>query len=370
MTRKIILGLWLAGLAAFSAGAGAQKLAPETLQAAHEQGRVRVMVTLHSAPQAPSRATASPQERTEANATTDAVLRALPPRGHVLRHRYAQVPAIALDADPATLRRLRDHPSVRSIDIDAGGSGGAVEPDEATRLNKVSDLKDLGLDGAGLKVAVIDTGVDTDHADLQARLIGEQCFCSGGGGCCPNGSAVKSGAGAAQDDNGHGTNVAGIIVGEGSVVPRGGVPAARLVAIKVLDRNNRFCCTSDVVAALDWLATAHPDVDVVNLSLGTDALFGGDCDGVAAYTQALSAAVNALVERGAVVTVSSGNAGGLTGMAAPACVRNALSVGATWDFAGGRSVSWAAATSPQRPDRSPASATAARPPTCLRRELS
>jgi Subtilase family len=113
------------------------------------------------------------------------------------------------------------------------------------------------------------------------------------------------------------------------------LPAVSLVAVKVIDRNNRFNSTSDVIAALDWLAAQHPDIDAVNLSLGTDALFAGDCDNSAAWAQALAVAVANLNALGAVVTASSGNQGNLAGMSAPACIRNVVSNAATWDFSGG-----------------------------------
>src|SRR3546814_16645555 len=64
-------------------------------------------------------------------------------------------------------------------------------------------LDALGLGGKGRKVAVIDSGVDVDHADLAGRLVDEACFCSpvsGGAGCCPNMTATQPGPGAAVDD--------------------------------------------------------------------------------------------------------------------------------------------------------------------------
>ncbi len=225
-----------------------------------------------------------------------------------------------------------------AIDADMPGGGHAVAPDESSDLNAVSPLLPLGLDGAGMKVAVVDTGVDLDHPDLQARVVGEQCFCQRptGGGCCPNGAATQSGAGSAQDDHSHGTHVSAIIVGEGVVAPRGALPRASLVAVKVMDANNAFCCISDVIAALDWLAVHHPDVDAVNMSLGTiSTLYAGDCDAASAATQAMAQAVGALISRGAVVTASAGNQSNPQAMAMPACISNVFSAGATWDFSGG-----------------------------------
>jgi hypothetical protein len=315
--------------------AQAGELSPSALKAAKQQGQVRVLVMLHD--QAPPSALRDNVLRKRAVADkVGAVLSRMGPGGTVKR-RFALVPAFAVVADAATLQRLASDPLVARIDIDAPGRGHAA-PDEASVLNRVNTLPEMGYGGAGMKVAVIDSGVDTDHADFASRLVGQQCFCSnagGVGGCCPNGQATQSGAGSAEDAHGHGTNVAGIIVGQGTVSRRGAQPGAQLVAVRVLDANNNFCCSSDVVAAMDWVAANHPDVDVVNMSLGTSALFAGDCDTQTSFTQAMATAVNALVARGAVVTASSGNAADATAMGAPACARNAFSVGATWDFTGG-----------------------------------
>ena len=326
-------------LLAAAAHARAGSLSPKALAEAHAHGKVRVLVMLRDpAHDATAARAIGPQRRAAVAAKVDGVLSRLPAHAYGLRRRFSVVPAMAVEVDEAALLRLRDDPDVLRIDIDTPGGGHAVAPDEASVLNAVSPLQGLGFDGTGMKVAVIDTGVDTNHLDLQSRIVGQQCFCSsssGVGGCCPNAQATQAGAGSAEDDNGHGTNVSGIMVGQGIAAPRGALPGAQLVAVKVLDRNNAFCCSSDVIAAMDWIASNHPDVDAVNLSLGTSALFPGDCDGAAAYTQAMATAVNALVARGALVSASAGNQGNSTATSAPACIAAAVNVGATWDFTGG-----------------------------------
>ncbi len=321
--------------------AHAQRVSAAAQQQAQREGEVRVFVMLRDpAADAPrgvaAKRDATPKLHARVRGDVDAVLSKLPARanGRVLQ-RFERVPAVVLRADAATLAALNRDPRVARVDLDVGGSGAAVAPDESSVLNQVHQLAALGVGGAGMKVGVVDTGIDTDHVDFLGRIVGQQCFCSVGTGCCPNGASSQSGAGAAEDDQGHGTNVAGIIGGDGTVAPRGALPAVSLVAVKVIDRNNRFNSTDDVVAALDWIASQHPDIDAVNLSLGTDALFAGDCDSAAAWTQALAVAVANLNALGAVVTASSGNNGNLTSMTAPACIRNVVSTAATWDVSGG-----------------------------------
>jgi subtilisin family serine protease len=191
----------------------------------------------------------------------------------------------------------------------------------------------LGYTGRGVTVAILDSGVDESHPDLAGRIVDEQCFCrnSDGSGCCPNGQTVQAGGGAAADDHGHGTNVAGIIGSRGVVAHTGVAPGTNLVVIKVLDRNGRFQTASQVISGLDWLIENHPEVRVVNMSLVTDALFEGACDSTVSFTIAFAAAINTLRQRGTITFACSGNNASPTMMSAPACVDSAVSVGAVYD---------------------------------------
>jgi hypothetical protein len=185
--------------------------------------------------------------------------------------------------------------------------------------------------GAGATVAVLDSGIDTDHDDLTDDLAHEACFLDGGGdGQCPDGTPQQTGPGAAEDDHGHGTSVAGIVTSRGSRAPEGVAPDAEIVAIKVLNADNRFSSFSEIVAALDYLIeTPELGVQVVNMSLGTDAQFSTECDETTSWNMAGASAVNTLRSEGTVVVASSMNEGSAVEMASPACLSGVVSVGAT-----------------------------------------
>jgi subtilisin family serine protease len=335
MARAILVVLVLLACAVDARAARVSAQVEKALQA---RGTTRVLVSLSTTGQ-PLLSSRNAALRSMAVETAVArTERALASGTYRMRRRFALVGGFAADVDARALARLRRHPDVAAIDVDLPGGGHAVAPDAASHLGAVSRLVPLGLDGAGMKVAVLDTGIDHGHPDVQARVVGERCFCAlpSGGGCCPNGSASQSGAGSAQDDHSHGTHVSAIIVGEGIVAPRGALPRASLVAVKVMDKNNSFSFISDVIAGLDWLAVHHPDVDAVNMSLGTKSLlYTGDCDNTSAFNQAMAQAVDALVGLGAVVTASAGNQSNPNAMGTPACIADVFSAGATWDFAGG-----------------------------------
>jgi subtilisin family serine protease len=291
--------------------------------------RVRVMIFLSAPTPQPGN---HQQQMRDVSNVQSAVLNALNPNHLVLKRRFQAIPALAGEITAEGLRRLLTLPGVLRIDEDAGGQ---AQLSQAVPLTNVDDVQSLGFTGQGITVAILDSGIDTDHADLGGDLVAEACFCSGSGSaCCPNGSATQFGAGAAEDDNGHGSNVAGIVTSSGVVAPVGTAPDADVVAIKVLDHNGVFCCSSDIVAGLDWIITNRPDVDIVNMSLGTFALYSGECDvgnPVPSSIRSFGTAIDTLRDLGVLTFVSSGNNASGTQMAAPACVANAISVGAVFD---------------------------------------
>ncbi|MCU0672549.1 MAG: S8 family serine peptidase [Myxococcota bacterium] len=235
------------------------------------------------------------------------------------------VPALGVLGTTAEAASIAQHPNVLRVEADVAG-GGALR--EAVPLAGFEPTLASGFDGGGLVVAVVDTGFDPTHPDLADALVGEACFCPG---CCPDGTSQQRGAGAARDDNGHGSLVAGVLTSDGVVAPAGATPGIDVVAVRVLDSSNRFASIMQVVSGLDWLATEAPPVDVVNVSLGTDLLFETACGEGEAWEIALRSAVDVLVERGITVVASSNNAGSSTGIAAPACLPNVIAVGAIVD---------------------------------------
>ncbi|MEA3277238.1 MAG: S8 family serine peptidase [Pseudomonadota bacterium] len=258
-----------------------------------------------------------------------AVLDALDASDYTLVHRYRSLSALTLIVRTnSALKKLAAHPLVRRIDLDVGGSGTLNQ----SRPWIGADLAHAaGINGGGQAVAVLDSGIDTNHPDLAGDLVHEHCVCNTGIDCCPTGGSSGDGPGSAEDDNGHGTHVSGIITSSGGVAPLGIAPDAGIVAVKVLDQNGSFCCSADIAAALDWVLNNRPDVDVVNMSLSTFDRFGSDCDNSTAWTMVLADAVDALRTQGVLSIASSGNDGDKAAMGAPACLSGAIAVGATFD---------------------------------------
>ena len=308
------------------------RVAPDVVGELAVRGAARVVVVLEvrePATGAVLERFPGPAERAALRRTGDEVQAAA--GAHFLAiHQLRSLAALTGAADVEGILALASHPAVRSVSLDLLQR---VSLEESLPLIGVPPLRAAGIRGAGVTVAVLDTGVDFRHKALKKARAQERCFCSDdAGGCCPNGGEEQEGKKSAADGHGHGTHVAGIIASRGKAgAPKGVAPKAKLVAVRVLNQvGSGF--VSGALAALDWLLTERPDVDVVNLSLGTDQLFKGICDGKGGgLGNAYAAAVDALHQRGTLVVAASGNEGSRKKMAMPACLRNALSVGAGFD---------------------------------------
>src|SRR4051812_6120451 len=201
------------------------------------------------------------------------------------------------------LRKLADSPAVESIHWDRP-TGGEMNR-AAVTLGARAVQEEMGLDGAGVGVAVIDSGVTSWHDDLTYNGTSSKVRVVGGQRVVKfvdfvNGRTTK------YDDNGHGTHVAGIIAGNGydTLGARAGMaPAANLVSLKVLDQNGGGYI-SNVIAALDWVIANRTtyNIRVVNLSVGAAVT-------ESFMTDPLTLAAKRVVDAGVVVVAAAGNLG-------------------------------------------------------------
>ncbi|MGS2616387.1 S8 family serine peptidase [Micromonospora sp. LZ34] len=183
-----------------------------------------------------------------------------------------------------------------------------------------------GFDGTGVKVAVLDSGIDDSHPDLAGKVVGRRNFVP----------EIETGV----DLNGHGTHVSSTIAGSGAASDgkyKGVAPGASLLDGKVCwnVEGNGSCSDSAILAGMQW--AAESGADIVNMSLGGDDSVGVD---------PLEAAVNDLTaEYGTLFVIAAGNYNGWQfRVGSPSTADAALSV-ANVDRAG--EVNWSSLRGPR-----------------------
>jgi serine protease AprX len=196
----------------------------------------------------------------------------------------------------ALLKRLADDPKVKRIHIDREVEGEVART--AATVGAKNVHAQYGYTGAGVGVAVIDSGVTAWHDDLTvANRTGQRvtAFVD-----FVNGRTTK------YDDWGHGTHVAGIIAGNGydSNGDRASIaPKANIVSLKALDGQGKGKI-SNIIAALDWAVTNRVayNIRVINMSLGAGVFESYNTD-------PLTLAAKRAVDAGIVVVAAAGNMG-------------------------------------------------------------
>jgi subtilisin family serine protease len=245
--------------------------------------------------------------------------------GHVYRH---ALKGMSVSVPAGRLAALRNNPNVAYIETDDPVQLEAQAIPTGIDRIFATDNSNLDIDGTDdvrvdVDVAVIDTGVDFEHTDLNV-VGGVDCTLTNGGGPPWARQAYCSsteGTGG-DDDHYHGTHVAGTIGAlDNGIGVVGVAPGARIWAVKVLDSGGSGY-ESGIVAGIDWIAS-QGDIEVANMSLG-----GGG------YSQAEYDAIQGAVSVGVAFAVAAGNDSSDANNYSPAAFDNVLTVSALADFDG------------------------------------
>lgn len=203
----------------------------------------------------------------------------------VIKYNYKHIPAIAADIPEVAIEKMSKNSKIAYI-----------EPDYEVKL--LDDEICWGVDridaekvhssnkGTGVKVAVIDTGIDYTHSELNDNYCGGYDFVNGDND--------------PMDDNWHGTHCAGIIAAEDNGVGILGVaPEVNLYSLKAFDSGGS-CSLSNVIAAIDWAIDNH--IQIVSMSFGMNY-----------NSSSLEAACNRAYDSGILLVAAAGNDGNLNG---------------------------------------------------------
>jgi subtilisin len=168
---------------------------------------------------------------------------------------YKIVPAVAAEAGPAIVSLLAANPRVVRIEPDVEVQAYDAELDNTWGVKRIlaGNVHDRGNKGSGVKVAIIDSGIDYMHPDLSTNYAGGYDFVNNDND--------------PMDDNDHGTHVAGTVAARDNDVGVVGVaPEARLYGLKVLNANGSGSF-SNIIAALEWCVANG--IQVTNNSYGS-----------------------------------------------------------------------------------------------------
>ncbi|MGE0132830.1 MAG: S8 family serine peptidase [Blastocatellales bacterium] len=283
--------------------------------------------------------------------------------------RFRTIPYIVVELDETGLEQLRAAGEVESIAEDKHDPPSLAQ---STAMIGAPTAWNLGFTGQGQTVAILDTGVDNDHNFLAGKIVSEGCFsttsaASNTTSACPGGVASSTAAGSADNLGSnvsgfdHGTHVAGIAAGRQDfpILIRNTRSAAfifpptifntfsgvardsNIIAIQVFSRfNSQTDCgsapapclrsfRSDQIEALERVLDLSDNFNIaaVNLSLG-GGNFTSTCDSEnSAYTDI----VNDLRAQRIATVIAAGNGGNKDGIAFPACISSAISVGNVGD---------------------------------------
>ena len=230
----------------------------------------------------------------------------------------------SIEMPKAALNGLKNHPKVALVEEDLAQQA-IVQgiPEGITRIfasqNSAFDIDGVDDNRVDADVAILDTGIDVDHPDLNV-VGGANCLQTRKRRgrttyyCDANVSA--------DDDQYHGTHVAGTVAAlDNGIGVVGVAPGARLWAVKVLDSGGSGY-TSGIIAGIDWVV-AQGNIEVMNLSLGGSGV-----------SSAYQTAIDNAVASGVAVVVAAGNSAADSSNYSPAYVPSAITVSALADFDG------------------------------------
>ena len=238
------------------------------------------------------------------------------------RYRHA-LRGMAVKMPEQVLAKLAADPRVAYIEPDVIVSINAQTlPTGVDRINAdldpIANIDNMD-DRVDADIAILDTGIDLDHPDLNVFQV---AYCQAANPAGTRFECVEGDA-RAEDGNSHGTHVSGTAAAldnNSGVV--GVAPGARLWAVKVLDDNGDGA-GSVIIAGVDYVAKHAKDIEVANMSLTGDGEF-----------TPLDTAINNAVNKGVVFTLAAGNSSKDVSLAFPAGNSSAITVSALEDYDG------------------------------------
>ena len=236
--------------------------------------------------------------------------------GGEITRTYKIINGLAANLPAKAIQNLKNNPSVISIDPDVEFHAIELDADNRIGASQVWTLGTNQATGNGVRVAILDTGIDTDNVEFgSGRIIG--CH-----------SEMGLAEPTCEDLHGHGTHVAGIIGASGvDSAAKGVAYDVSYLIDKVLAKNGSGSLDG-IIAGIDW-AIAN-NAQVISMSLGTSAYSDQSAPNCDTWYPTMTSAVNNAITHGVTVVVAAGNSD-ISGVGLPACISNTIAVAAVND---------------------------------------
>ncbi|TMW71279.1 peptidase S8 [Alteribacter natronophilus] len=203
-----------------------------------------------------------------------------------VKHEFDLLPVYQLSLTENQAKGLENHPQIKYVEADAEVKKSQTTPYGVSQV-QAPDVHQYGYFGQGVRVAILDTGIDSSHQDLNVHG-GHSVFSN-----WPESNPY-------YDGDGHGTHVAGTVAAlNNSYGVLGVAPQARLYAVKVLDSNGGGSY-SGIAQGIEW--SINNGMDIINMSLGGTA-----------HSSILQAYSDYAYNQGLLVIAAAGNSGNAAG---------------------------------------------------------
>jgi len=238
--------------------------------------------------------------------------------GGEITRTYTIINGLAANLPPQAIQALENNPSVITVDPDIEFHAIELDADNRIGANQVWSHPTSSATGNGVRVAILDTGIDTDNPEFDGRIdLINDCK-----------SEMGSAEPTCEDLHGHGTHVAGIVGATGVNNSAKGVAYDVTYLIdKVLNKNGSGSL-SGIIAGIDW--AVDNNAQVISMSIGTNPYYDQNADHCDLWYQSMTNAVNNAFAAGVTVVAAAGN-DGAAGVGLPACIRNTIAVAAVDD---------------------------------------
>jgi len=171
--------------------------------------------------------------------------------GGTIKYKFSTIPVIAAELTEEQVLAIVNNPNVLYAEEDYEVTATIEETPWGISDVKAPEVHQMGIEGKGVRVGVMDTGIDREHEDLSIT----------------GGVSFVKGVADYDDDNGHGTHAAGIIAAlNNNIGVIGTAPEANLYAIKVLNSSGTGYY-SDIIAGIEW--AVNNQMDIVSMSFGS-----------------------------------------------------------------------------------------------------